>query len=117
MINLLILLMFFFFITMILMLLNFIISKKKIKDRKKKTPFEGGFDPFCSSRPPFSIQFYMISIIFLIFDVEIIIFLPMIPSYLFNKFSFWTETSLFFILILLIGLYIEWNDGALIWMK
>nr|AZL93083.1 NADH dehydrogenase subunit 3 [Amblyjoppa sp. ZJUH_2016002] len=117
MINLMILMMMFTLIPMIMIMLNILISKKKINEREKLSPFECGFDPLNSSRLPFSIQFYMISIIFLIFDIEIIIFLPMIYSLLFNKLTFWMETSIIFIIILLIGLYTEWNDGALTWMK
>lgn len=101
----------------ILIILNIIIIYKKINDREKSTPFECGFDPLSSSRLPFSIQFYIISIIFLIFDVEIIIFLPIISSFIINKFINWSETSLIFIIILLFGLYIEWIDGALKWLK
>nr|UVU30534.1 NADH deshydrogenase subunit 3 [Xorides funiuensis] len=104
----------FFMITIILLLLNFLISKKLKNNREKNSPFECGFDPLSSTRLPFSIQFYMISIIFLIFDVEIIIFFPMIPQLLNME---WSKTIFFFIVILLLGLYLEWNDGALKWLK
>nr|UVU30521.1 NADH deshydrogenase subunit 3 [Odontocolon albotibiale] len=104
----------FLLISSILMLLNFLISKNKIIDREKASPFECGFDPLNSSRLPFSIQFYMISLIFLIFDVEIIIFLPMMPSFTDKE---WWLTLFSFTWILLMGLFIEWNDGALKWMK
>lgn len=104
-------------LSIILILINILISSKKIINREKASPFECGFDPLSSSRLPFSMQFYLIRIIFLIFDVEIIIFLPIIPSFLTNKIRFWLDTPIIFILILLIGLYIEWNDGALNWLK
>lgn len=104
-------------ITIILIIFNILLSKKKINDREKSSPFECGFDPISSPRLPFSIQFYLIRIIFLIFDIEIIIFLPIIPSFILNIYRFWSETSLIFSLILLFGLYIEWNEGALKWLK
>ena len=70
-----------------------------------------------SSRLPFSIQFYIIRIIFLIFDIEIIIFFPLIPSFLYNSLEINFLTPLIFILILILGIYIEWHDGALKWLK
>nr|AZL93289.1 NADH dehydrogenase subunit 3 [Hyposoter sp. ZJUH_2016018] len=113
MLILLIMMILFFMICMILMLLNFMFSKKKKLNREKNSPFECGFDPMMSSRLPFSMQFYMISIIFLIFDIEIIIFFPLIPSYLYNSLELSIMTPLMFIFILMLGLYIEWFDGAL----
>nr|ACJ69620.1 NADH dehydrogenase subunit 3 [Venturia canescens] len=100
-------------ISIILISLNYFLSPFKILNREKNSPFECGFDPLISSRLPFSIQFYMISIIFLIFDVEIIIFFPLIPSFLFMSLELNIFTPLMFIMILMLGLYIEWNDGAL----
>nr|YP_010533743.1 NADH dehydrogenase subunit 3 [Sabethes tarsopus]UXX46894.1 NADH dehydrogenase subunit 3 [Sabethes tarsopus] len=104
-----------FLITIIMMLISSLISKKTLMDREKCSPFECGFDPMNYSRLPFSLRFFLIAIIFLIFDVEIALILPMIlimkSSNLFN----WLMTSLIFIFILLIGLYHEWNQGALEW--
>nr|AXS66196.1 NADH dehydrogenase subunit 3 [Cucujoidea sp. 1 KM-2017] len=110
--------MFFLIILMIsnilMMLANFF-SKKTFKDREKNSPFECGFDPKNSARLPFSLQFFLIAMIFLIFDVEITLLLPFLTSMkISNLFSF---CSLFciFIFILIFGLYHEWNQGALKW--
>nr|UQJ73518.1 NADH dehydrogenase subunit 3 [Diamesa sp. 2 XL] len=102
-------------IAMIVMILASLLSKKAITDREKCSPFECGFDPMNSSRLPFSIRFFLIAIIFLIFDVEIALILPMIMIIKFSNLFMWTMTSLIFIFILLIGLYHEWNQGALNW--
>nr|QUL58882.1 NADH dehydrogenase subunit 3 [Hydrotaea unicidentata] len=102
-------------ISMIIMLLASILSKKTIVDREKSSPFECGFDPKSSSRLPFSLRFFLITIIFLIFDVEIALILPIILIIKFSNLMMWTITSTIFILILLLGLYHEWNQGMLNW--
>ena len=97
------------------MVLASLLSKKALTDREKCSPFECGFDPINSSRLPFSIRFFLIAIIFLIFDVEIALILPIIIIIKFSNLFIWTITRLIFIFILLIGLYHEWNQGALNW--
>nr|YP_009692471.1 NADH dehydrogenase subunit 3 [Limnogonus poissoni]QEH58883.1 NADH dehydrogenase subunit 3 [Limnogonus poissoni]QEH58897.1 NADH dehydrogenase subunit 3 [Limnogonus poissoni]QEH58924.1 NADH dehydrogenase subunit 3 [Limnogonus poissoni] len=104
-------------ISMGLMMLCSIISKKSKNNREKMTPFECGFDPKKSARIPFSMQFFMIAIIFLIFDVEIIIILPTIKMIQMSKMKTWFLTTSTFIIILIIGLYHEWKNGILEWMN
>nr|YP_010397557.1 NADH dehydrogenase subunit 3 [Boreoheptagyia kurobebrevis]UQJ73466.1 NADH dehydrogenase subunit 3 [Boreoheptagyia kurobebrevis] len=104
-----------FCIASIVMILASLLSKKALTDREKSSPFECGFDPMNSSRLPFSIRFFLIAIIFLIFDVEIALILPMIMVIKFSNMIMWSMTSLIFIFILLVGLYHEWNQGALNW--
>nr|WBR65671.1 NADH dehydrogenase subunit 3 [Layahima sp. 3 YZ-2022a] len=102
-------------ISLIMMVLASILSKKSFHDREKNSPFECGFDPKCSARMPFSLHFFLIAIIFLIFDVEIALLLPVIIIMKYSNLMIWIFTSMFFLLILLIGLYHEWNQGALEW--
>nr|YP_010728534.1 NADH dehydrogenase subunit 3 [Endochironomus tendens]WEF49775.1 NADH dehydrogenase subunit 3 [Endochironomus tendens] len=104
-----------FLIAFIVMGLSTLLSKKKMKDREKLSPFECGFSPFNSSRLPFSIRFFLIAIIFLIFDVEIALILPMILTLKTSNLMIWTYTNFIFILVLIIGLYHEWNQGSLNW--
>nr|AFA33963.1 NADH dehydrogenase subunit 3 [Coccinella septempunctata]UXW88384.1 NADH dehydrogenase subunit 3 [Coccinella septempunctata] len=109
---------YFFIITIILIILISIatlINKKTFKDREKSSPFECGFDPKNSARLPFSIHFFLIALIFLIFDVEITLILPFVYSMKISSISMMSFTITLFILILLIGLYHEWNQGALNW--
>ncbi|YP_009054350.1 NADH dehydrogenase subunit 3 (mitochondrion) [Papilio polytes] len=102
-------------ISNILMFLTIILSKKSFMDREKNSPFECGFDPKSSARIPFSLHFFLITVIFLIFDVEIALIFPLIQSfYLTNYFSM-MKISFFFLLMLLIGLYHEWNQNMLNW--
>nr|YP_009176428.1 NADH dehydrogenase subunit 3 [Cryptolestes pusillus]ALI87009.1 NADH dehydrogenase subunit 3 [Cryptolestes pusillus] len=103
-----------FIILMVLTLVLNFFSKKTFYDREKNSPFECGFDPKTTARLPFSLQFFLIAVIFLIFDVEITLLFPMI---ILNKFLNLVNFYLFifFIFILLWGLYHEWNQGALNW--
>uniref|UniRef100_UPI00315D6CDD NADH dehydrogenase subunit 3 n=1 Tax=Vanessula milca TaxID=311138 RepID=UPI00315D6CDD len=104
-------------ISNLLMLISFIISKKSLLDREKCSPFECGFDPKCLARIPFSLNFFLITMIFLIFDVEIALILPMISTFKMVNFFIWYKTSFFFIIMLLIGLYHEWNQNMLNWIN
>lgn len=90
-------------------------SKKTFSDREKRSPFECGFDPKNSARLPFSLHFFLIAIIFLIFDIEITLLLPIIITLKISNLINFRIISISFILILLIGLYHEWNQGALNW--
>nr|YP_010310367.1 NADH dehydrogenase subunit 3 [Daclera levana]UMY75902.1 NADH dehydrogenase subunit 3 [Daclera levana] len=101
--------------TLILMIVCTIISKNTILDREKMSPFECGFDPKSSARTPFSLQFFLIAILFLIFDIEIAIILPMIITMKTSNIMMWIITISIFIMILILGLYYEWKNGMLDW--
>nr|YP_009935550.1 NADH dehydrogenase subunit 3 [Prosopocoilus astacoides]QNS37129.1 NADH dehydrogenase subunit 3 [Prosopocoilus astacoides]UTM10020.1 NADH dehydrogenase subunit 3 [Prosopocoilus astacoides castaneus] len=103
------------FIALAMIMISSIISKKSFMDREKSSPFECGFDPKSSSRLPFSLQFFLIAVIFLIFDVEIALLIPLISIIKISKISLFIAISSFFIIILLSGLFHEWNQGALEW--
>nr|ASQ41529.1 NADH dehydrogenase subunit 3 [Schistocerca melanocera] len=106
-----------FIIPMIVMILATMLSKKLINDREKSSPFECGFDPKSSARMPFSLRFFLIAVIFLIFDVEIALILPIVIIFKTSDIMIWTVSTMFFILVLLGGLYHEWNQGALQWAE
>nr|ASQ41551.1 NADH dehydrogenase subunit 3 [Schistocerca quisqueya] len=106
-----------FIIPMIVMILATMLSKKLINDREKSSPFECGFDPKSSARMPFSLRFFLIAVIFLIFDVEIALILPIVIIFKTSDIMIWTMSTMFFILVLLGGLYHEWNQGALQWAE
>nr|AQP30287.1 NADH dehydrogenase subunit 3 [Hospitalitermes sp. PHI3] len=98
-----------------IMILATLISKKINEDREKSSPFECGFDPKNSARLPFSSRFFLIAVIFMIFDVEIALLLPMPITMLTSNMKAWMAISSVFLLILIIGLYHEWNQGSLEW--
>nr|AEV56615.1 NADH dehydrogenase subunit 3 [Kokeshia sp. NKU02] len=100
-----------------MMMVCLMMSKKSKMDMEKMSPFECGFDPKTSARMPFSIQFFLIGVLFLIFDIEIIIILPMIITMKSTMLKDWMMTISIFIIIMLLGLMYEWKMGVLEWMN
>jgi NADH-ubiquinone oxidoreductase chain 3 len=107
----------FFTVSLLLIIISSIISKKRFIDREKSSPFECGFDPKRSARIPFSLHFFLIAVIFLIFDVEITLLIPIILTIKITNIINYFIITIFFLIILLVGLYHEWNQGALNWAK
>nr|YP_009827452.1 NADH dehydrogenase subunit 3 [Paulhutchinsonia pilosicollis]QIV24529.1 NADH dehydrogenase subunit 3 [Paulhutchinsonia pilosicollis] len=97
-----------------MILVNFI-AKKTFTDREKSSPFECGFDPKSPARLPFSLQFFLIAVIFLIFDVEITLLLPIIKTMTVSNIIQYSMVVIIFLIILLGGLIHEWKQGALDW--
>nr|YP_010567902.1 NADH dehydrogenase subunit 3 [Faxonius propinquus]UZC55665.1 NADH dehydrogenase subunit 3 [Faxonius propinquus] len=104
-------------VSLLVMLMASLLSKKMVVDREKSSPFECGFDPKGSARLPFSLRFFLVAVIFLIFDVEITLLMPLAYILMLTNIFTWLCTGLSFLLILLVGLYYEWSKGALEWME
>lgn len=103
---------------LIVILIFIIMTSLRIKLREntdKSRPYECGFDPKSGARIPFSNRFFLLSVLFLVFDIEIIL---IFPAPLVNM---WSSQNLLqraiFLLILLLGLFHEWNEGSLDWAK
>nr|YP_010535421.1 NADH dehydrogenase subunit 3 [Amblyomma tholloni]QLD97056.1 NADH dehydrogenase subunit 3 [Amblyomma tholloni]QLD97069.1 NADH dehydrogenase subunit 3 [Amblyomma tholloni]UYB78008.1 NADH dehydrogenase subunit 3 [Amblyomma tholloni] len=103
-------------IVFVIFVIFVILSPKSFMSKEKLSPFECGFDPFSISRVPFSLKFFFIAIIFLIFDVEIVIILPF-PLLLFNKNFSLIFSFIIINLIIMFGLFFEWKSGMIDWMK
>nr|ACY56500.1 NADH dehydrogenase subunit 3 [Gonatus californiensis] len=106
-----------FIMNLVLLVLGLTINKRSYSDREKNSPFECGFDPSIYTRAPFSMRFFLLAVIFLIFDVEIILLMPLTMNIM-NSNTHWPLTSsISFLIILLMGLLHEWNQGSLNWMN
>nr|YP_448810.1 NADH dehydrogenase subunit 3 [Manouria emys]AAY62426.1 NADH dehydrogenase subunit 3 [Manouria emys] len=100
----------------ILMALNRWLTLMK-PDNEKLSPYECGFDPLESARLPFSIRFFLVAILFLLFDLEIALLLPL-PWAIQLPYPTYSFTWTFIILLLLtLGLTYEWIQGGLEWAE
>nr|SBW75568.1 NADH dehydrogenase subunit 3 [Chelonoidis alburyorum] len=100
----------------VLMMLNYWLTLMK-PNNEKLSPYECGFDPLESARLPFSIRFFLVAILFLLFDLEIALLLPLpwamqlpYPTYSFT----W---ALIILSLLTLGLIYEWIQGGLEWAE
>ena len=93
--------------------LNFLFSPKN-PDPEKLSAYECGFDAFSDSRMEFDVRFYLVAILFIIFDLEVAFLFPWAASLgKIGIYGFWS--MMFFLLILTIGFIYEWKKGALEW--
>nr|YP_009744645.1 NADH dehydrogenase subunit 3 [Rhopalosiphum nymphaeae]QIF10543.1 NADH dehydrogenase subunit 3 [Rhopalosiphum nymphaeae]QYB20492.1 NADH dehydrogenase subunit 3 [Rhopalosiphum nymphaeae]UYR21953.1 NADH dehydrogenase subunit 3 [Rhopalosiphum nymphaeae] len=102
-------------ILMILFMLMILINMKMKFNYNKSAPFECGFDPFNKSRIPFSLNFYLIAIIFLIFDIEISIIMPMILNFKISNLIYFNFMFMIFFMFMIITIFYEWKFGSLNW--
>nr|QWS05669.1 NADH dehydrogenase subunit 3 [Melanocharis versteri] len=96
--------------------LNFWLTQMN-PDSEKLSPYECGFDPLGSARLPFSIRFFLVAILFLLFDLEIALLLPLPWAIQLDSPTTtlaWTSTL---ILLLTLGLVYEWLQGGLEWAE
>jgi len=103
-------------IVVALILIVSILSTKQLKNPEKISAYECGFDPFNYKdiKSNITIRFYLVGILFLIFDIELIFLYPWAISLTkISYFGFWT--MFVFLFILIIGFVYEWKKGALDW--
>lgn len=102
-------------VRIIIVAMYLIINYQSDISTEKKTAFECGFEPLREIRIPFSMRFFILIILFLIFDIEISLIFPIYSVFLVWNVTIVKLCFVLFILILLIGLFHEWNEGALDW--
>nr|AFT63174.1 NADH dehydrogenase subunit 3 [Irena cyanogastra hoogstraali] len=96
--------------------LNFWISQTN-PDSEKLSPYECGFDPLGSARLPFSIRFFLVAILFLLFDLEIALLLPLPWATQLQSPITTLAWTYIVILLLTLGLIYEWIQGGLEWAE
>jgi NADH-quinone oxidoreductase subunit A len=84
-------------------------------DIEKNSAYECGFHPFEDTRAKFDVRFYLVAILFIVFDLEVAFLFPWVV--VFNTFNTFFEyyVVISFLVILLVGFYYEWQKGALDW--
>lgn len=102
-------------ICFLLFILSYFFSFANQKEYEKTSEYECGFEPFDSAtRQPYDVHFYMVGILFLVFDVEIALLFPWAANFsVVASTGFWS--TVFFLVILTIGFVYEWQRGALSW--
>ena len=93
--------------------LNFLFSQKN-PDSEKLSAYECGFEAFGDSRMEFDVRFYLVAILFIIFDLEIAFLFPWAISLgNLGELGFWS--MMIFLFVLTVGFVYEWKKGALDW--
>ena len=100
-------------LSVVFIALNFILSPKK-PDPEKLSAYECGFEPFDDSRIQFDVRFYLVAILFIIFDLEIAFLFPWAIT-LGNIGLLGFCSMMIFLFILTVGFIYEWKIGALDW--
>lgn len=106
-----------FFIIILLKIISMFISETAALNREELSSYECGFEHHNVSRIPFSLRYFFLTLLFLLFDLEIL-FLLFTPYVIMSNFAYLCYLLvMLFIFILFLGLLYEWNDGTLEWMN
>jgi NADH-quinone oxidoreductase subunit A len=100
-------------ITLALMIAPFVLAFKA-PDGEKLSAYECGFNAFDDARMKFDVRFYLVSLLFIIFDLEVAFLFPWAVAFKdVGNFGFWS--MMLFLFVLTIGFVYEWKKGALEW--
>ena len=100
-------------LSFVMLVLPFIVARSK-PDAEKLSPYECGFEPFGDARGQFDVRFYLVAILFIIFDLEVAFLFPWAVALSdIGMFGFWS--MMVFLGILTVGFIYEWKKGALEW--
>jgi len=89
---------------------------KKVRNRIKDTPYESGIMPTGDARQRFSVKFYLVGMLFILFDIEAIFLYPWVVVYRELKIFGFVE-MLIFVILILSGFFYIWKKGALDWAE
>jgi NADH-quinone oxidoreductase subunit A len=87
---------------------------KRVRNAAKDTPYESGMQPVGSARERFSVKFYLVAMVFILFDIEAIFLYPWAVVYRELKMFAFVEMLLFIVLVLA-GFFYIWKKGVLDW--
>lgn len=104
-----------FVLRLVLLLAGHLLPVRKAYMEKER-PYECGFDPMNSSRAPFSFRFFLVAILFLIFDLEIGLLIPFIRGF-YWRLGCRSLVVTLFLALLVLGLVYEWVKGGLEWAE
>jgi NADH-quinone oxidoreductase subunit A len=97
----------------VLLVAPFLVAYKS-PDAEKLSAYECGFNPFDDARMKFDVRFYLVSLLFIIFDLEVAFLFPWALAFHdIGAYGFWS--MMLFLGVLTIGFVYEWNKGALEW--
>jgi NADH-quinone oxidoreductase subunit A len=100
-------------LSFVMLVLPFIVARRN-PDAEKNSPYECGFEPFGDARGQFDVRFYLVAILFIIFDLEVAFLFPWAVALSdIGLFGFWS--MMMFLGILTVGFIYEWKKGALDW--
>ncbi len=100
-------------LAIVIVLASFLVARQR-PDTEKLSPYECGFEPFADARSKFDVRFYLVSILFIIFDLEVAFLFPWAVSLgSIGLFGFWS--MMVFLGVLTVGFIYEWKKGALEW--
>ena len=96
------------------MIVASMLTARQRPDSEKLSAYECGFEPFEDARGRFDVRYYLVAILFIIFDLEVAFLFPWAVSLgTIGVFGFWS--MMFFLFVLTIGFLYEWKKGALEW--
>ncbi len=100
-------------LAVVIVLASLVVARQN-PDTEKLSPYECGFEPFADARSKFDVRFYLVSILFIIFDLEVAFLFPWAVSLgAIGLFGFWS--MMVFLGVLTVGFIYEWKKGALEW--
>jgi NADH-quinone oxidoreductase subunit A len=98
----------------VLLMLSALIIAVRNPDSEKTSPYECGFNAFDDARMKFDVRFYLVAILFIIFDLEVAFLFPWAAGFQYlGNIGFWS--MMIFLSILTVGFVYEWKKGALEW--
>ena len=100
-------------LAVVIVLASFVVARQN-PDTEKLSPYECGFEPFDDARSKFEVRYYLVAILFIIFDLEVAFLFPWAVTLgRIGLFGFWSMVA--FLAVLTVGFIYEWKKGALEW--